>query len=168
MSIGCRPTITSNINDTSSTQRAIGPGASKVCDRGIIPSVGSNPSEVFNPTSPHHADGSRTEPPVSVPTAHPASPAATATPEPLDDPPGVRAILRSQGFHGVPMCSLVPHPPMATSTVFVLPRRIPPAANRRRAIVAVPGEIRSLITLEPPVVILPSTSMMSFNANGMP
>ena len=37
---------------------------------------------------PHQAAGSRTEPPVSVPMATGASPAATATPDPLDEPPG--------------------------------------------------------------------------------
>jgi hypothetical protein len=46
---------------------------------------------------------SRTEPPVSVPTAHGTSRAATATPDPLLEPPGVRANLQSQGFQGVPI-----------------------------------------------------------------
>ncbi len=53
---------------------------------------------------PHHAAGRRTEPPVSVPMAQGASRAATATPEPLLEPPGVRGTSRSHGFHGVPIC----------------------------------------------------------------
>ena len=36
---------------------------------------------------PQAAAGRRMEPPVSVPMAPSASPAATATPEPLDEPP---------------------------------------------------------------------------------
>ena len=57
---------------------------------------------------PHHAAGRRTEPPVSVPIATGARPAATATPEPLEEPPGVRCTVGSHGFRGVPMCVLVP------------------------------------------------------------
>jgi hypothetical protein len=41
----------------------------------------------FRPTVPHHDEGMRMEPPVSVPRAAKQSPAATATPEPLDEPP---------------------------------------------------------------------------------
>ena len=50
----------------------------------------TRPIVVFSPVMPHQEAGSRTEPPVSVPIAQGASPAATATPEPLLDPPGVR------------------------------------------------------------------------------
>ena len=50
----------------------------------------TRPIVVLRPLRPHHDDGSRTEPPVSVPIAHGAMPEATATPEPLLDPPGVR------------------------------------------------------------------------------
>src|SRR5207302_3028343 len=37
-----------------------------------------------------HAEGIRTDPPVSLPNAMSASSLATATAEPLDDPPGMR------------------------------------------------------------------------------
>ena len=104
---------------------------------------------------PHHEAGSRTEPPVSVPIAAGASPAETATPEPLDEPPGVRWTVASQGFHGVPMCVLVPQPPMANSTVCVLPSTIMPALMNRRASVAVTADTRLAHTLEPPVVTRP-------------
>ena len=39
---------------------------------------------------PFSAAGIRTEPPVSEPSAAGAKAAATATPEPLDEPPGTR------------------------------------------------------------------------------
>ena len=48
------------------------------------------------PTIPHSAAGWRIEPPVSVPIAHGAVPAATAAAEPPEEPPGTRA--RSHGF----------------------------------------------------------------------
>src|SRR6185437_13362420 len=109
--------------------RAIGPGVSSDGANGRIPWQLTRPTVVFSPVRPHHAAGSRTEPPVSVPIAHGAIPLATATPEPLLDPPGVRATWRSQGFHGVPMWWLVPQPPIANSTVWVLPSTIIPAAK---------------------------------------
>src|SRR5437773_8930557 len=102
-----------------------------------MPKVLTRPIVVLRPLRPHHDAGSRTEPPVSVPIAQGAKPAATATPEPLLEPPGVRATVGSHGFHGVPRCWLVPHPPIANSTVCVLPMTIIPAATRRRARVAV-------------------------------
>ena len=87
------------------------------------------PMVVLSPTTPHHAAGSRTEPPVSVPIAQGARPAATATPDPALDPPGVRCTARSHGFQGVPNCWLVPQPPMANCTVWVFPSTIMPAAT---------------------------------------
>src|SRR5437879_12459759 len=91
------------------------------------------PAVTLRPTTPHHAAGRRTEPPVSVPMATGARPAATATAEPLDEPPGVRCTVRSHGFHGVPRCVLVPKEPIANSTVWVLPSRIMPAPTSRSA-----------------------------------
>jgi hypothetical protein len=44
----------------------------------------------LRPTKPLKAEGMRTEPPVSLPMPAGASPAATATAVPLDDPPGTR------------------------------------------------------------------------------
>src|SRR2546422_6689036 len=108
------------------------------------------PAVTFRPTTPHHAAGRRTEPPVSVPMATGAMPEATATPEPLDEPPGVRCTERSHGFHGVPRCVLVPKEPIANSTVWVLPSTIMPAATSRSARVAVTGDTRSIHTFEPP------------------
>ena len=60
------------------------------------------PIEVFKPTHPHHEAGRRTEPPVSEPSAAGTMPVATATPEPLEEPPGVRSTFMSQGLRGVP------------------------------------------------------------------
>ena len=97
----------------------------------------TRPIVVLSPLSPHQEAGSLTEPPVSVPIPHGARHAATATPVPLLDPPGVRATAGSHGFHGVPRCWLVPQPPIANSTVWVLPSTIMPAAIIRLAIVAV-------------------------------
>ena len=110
----------------------------------------------------------RTEPPVSVPIAHGTRRAATETPEPLLEPPGARCTSASHGLRGVPMCWLVPQPPMANSTVLALPMTIIPASISRRASVAVVGEMRFSQCLLPIVVTRPSMSMMSFSAIGTP
>jgi hypothetical protein len=49
---------------------------------------------------PHSAAGWRIEPPVSVPSAHGARPAATAAALPPEEPPGTRA--RFQGLRTGP------------------------------------------------------------------
>ena len=126
------------------------------------------PAVTLSPTVPHHAAGIRTEPPVSVPMATGASPAPTATPDPLDDPPGVRCTARSQGLRGAPRCVFVPQLPIANSTVCVLPSTIMPAAMTRSARVAVTGETRSAQNFEPPVVTRPSRSTRSLRAIGTP
>src|SRR5437899_3601787 len=133
-----------------------------------MPYVLTRPIVVLSPVRPHHDAGNRTEPPVSVPIAHGANPAATATPEPLLDPPGVRATAGSHGFQGVPLCWLVPQPPIANSTVCVLPITISPAAIRRCARVAVTADRRSRQTIEPPVVTRPSISTKSLSPIGIP
>ena len=45
----------------------------------------------LSPETPQQADGVRIDPAVSVPSAMSASPVATATAEPDDEPPGMRA-----------------------------------------------------------------------------
>ncbi len=47
-------------------------------------------------TTPQAADGMRIDPPMSVPVAMVVSPAASAAPEPPDDPPGPQSV-----FHGL-------------------------------------------------------------------
>ena len=79
----------------------------------------------------------RIEPPVSEPIAAGQSPPATATAEPLDEPPATRCVFASHGFHGAPIGWLRPQPPNANSTMCVLPSGIIPAAVSRATAVAV-------------------------------
>ena len=160
--------MASYMTAASATDRAIGPGVSRVWERGTIPSVGNKPSVVLSPTIPQKAAGKRTEPPVSVPIAQGTIPEATAAPEPLDEPPGTRATSSSHGLCVVPILWFVPQPPKANSTVFVFPIRIPPEAINRFATSAVTMDRRSFHSAQPAAVSLPSTSTMSFNAKGTP
>src|SRR5690606_23305523 len=139
----------------------MGPIVSNVCDKGNVPSRQISPLVVFRPVMPLREEGVRTEPPVSVPIAHGARPAATATPEPLDEPPGIRCSVMSQGFQGVPINGLVPQPPNANSTICVLPKITAPAASSFFTISAVTVLCRCSHCREPTVVVVPSISHRS-------
>ncbi len=88
------------------TSRAIGPTVSMLGASGHTPASGIRPHVVLRPAIPQHAAGIRIEPPVSDPYETSASPLATATAEPLDDPPGTRS--GSSGLTGVPNAVLIP------------------------------------------------------------
>src|SRR3954471_19994778 len=110
----------------------------------------------------------RTEPPVSLPSATSASSSATATADPLLDPPGIRA--GSSGFTGLPNHGLVPIGIVASSCRLVLPTMRAPAAlapARHGASAAAGRALRSKAG-EPPVVGTPSMSMMSLTASRGP
>jgi hypothetical protein len=78
------------------------PTQSSVVDSGNTPSRGTRRAVGLNPTRPQKAAGMRQEPPVSVPTAARAMPAATETAAPADDPPGMRGASVPRGLAGVP------------------------------------------------------------------
>src|SRR5262252_5654882 len=77
----------------------------------------------LRPTTPLYAAGRRIEPPVCVPSAMGTSRAATAAPDPLLDPPGVRSAR-----HGLRVGDGSPE---ANCVVTVLPTRTAPAAFMR-------------------------------------
>src|SRR5205823_12556341 len=89
------------------------------------------------PTMPHSAAGWRIEPPVSVPSAHGASPAATAAALPPEEPPGTR--FRSHGLRTGPKAEFSLEEPIANSSWLVLASRDAPASRRRATTVAVYG-----------------------------
>ena len=72
--------------------RAKGPTVSSEGANGKTPSVGMRPWVTFSPKMPVMAAGTRIEPPVSVPSAPSTRPAATATAEPPEEPPGDVAV----------------------------------------------------------------------------
>src|SRR2546428_11075698 len=74
----------------------MGPVGSGFQDGGKAPAGLARPYVAFMPTMPQQKAGERMEPPVSVPMAPKARPAATAAPEPLLEPPG--SISRFQGL----------------------------------------------------------------------
>jgi len=110
-----------------SATRANGPTVSKLGHSGKTPSSGAVPTRGLSPTTPQHAAGMRTEPPVSVPSASETKPAATAAALPLLEPPVMRP--GSRGLCASPQCALCPVTPHANSSALALPTTIAPCAS---------------------------------------
>src|SRR5206468_10449360 len=79
----------------SSALLPIGPSLSIVHDRAIGPWRLTRPYVGRSPVTPEYAAGVTIEPDVSDPIANGTSPAATAAPGPLEEPP-----LQNLMFHG--------------------------------------------------------------------
>jgi hypothetical protein len=84
------------ISPASSAVRQRGPILSIVHESAIAPARLTRPYVGRNPVTPEKAAGVMMEPHVSEPMANGTSPAATAAPGPLDEPP-----LQYSRFHGV-------------------------------------------------------------------
>src|SRR5437660_7021431 len=123
----------------------------------------TRPKVGLRPTTPQKLAGTRTDPPVSVPVAAIANPAATAFADPLLEPPVYRAI--DHGFLGVPKMSVVPQ---ANSPVLVLPRRIIPCCSSRSTNVAFSVGTKSARAREWAVVLTPFVQTISLCAIGRP
>ena len=114
------------------------------------------------PTMPQQVAGLRTEPPVSVPSAAGAMPAASAAPEPLDEPPGCRS--RFHGLRAGGQGRSNAGPPVANSCSATLPSSTAPASRSFFTTKASDVARWSLRILEWQVVAMPSMSKMSFAA----
>src|SRR5947199_4932240 len=86
-SLASAPAINPSSSAQSSAVRASGPTVSSDCDSGMAPARLIRPTVVFNPVTPQKCAGNRIEPPVSEPNAAKVSRAATAEPDPDDEPP---------------------------------------------------------------------------------
>ena len=92
----------------SATECASGPMLSSDGASGSSPVRSTRSADGLKPAIPQNAAGTRIEPAVSVPIAHGTTPAATATADPDEEPPGARP--SPCGFGGVPKCGLRPSP----------------------------------------------------------
>src|SRR6202000_1110343 len=105
-SSGSAPAIRPSSSAQSSADCAKGPTVSSDCDSGIAPARLTRATVVFRPATPQKCAGIRTEPPVSEPSAAEVSRAATADPEPDDEPPVICSTF--QGLCTAPKCALCP------------------------------------------------------------
>ena len=85
------------------------------------------------PNTPLIADGMRIDPPPSAPSANGTSPVATATPEPVDEPPARRS--SPCGFRGIARFEFAPFGVIPNSVIGVVPIVIAPAARMRATLV---------------------------------
>ena len=76
------------------------PTVSKEGASGTMPSIAMRPCVGRRPTTPQKLAGTRTDPPVSVPSAKSHSPPATAEADPDEEPPGTHP--GAAEFTGVP------------------------------------------------------------------
>src|ERR1700723_485836 len=121
--------MTERIAARSMTFVVNGPTRSRDEAKAINPYLDTRPYVGISAGMPQQAPGWRIEPPVSVPRAPTARPAATAAAEPPLDPPGTRS--KATGFRTGPYAEFSLELPMANSSQFVLPRITAPAFSRR-------------------------------------
>ena len=162
---------TSRRSAASRTVRASGPGASWLALMGTMPRVGTAPTVGLIPTTPLRAAGQVMEPFVSVPTASGTIPAATAAPEPDDDPPALRS--SAQGLPVRPPTADQPLVDMgdrkfAHSDMFAAPIITAPASRSRRATGESRTTSRPASANDPAVPGSPTASMLSLMSTGMP
>ena len=138
----------------------------------MMPARLTSPRVGLSPTRPIAPDGHTIEPSVSVPIATWASAAATAAPEPLDEPHG----LRSRTY-GLLVCPPTPlHPDVAAAVAEVRPLGEVRLAEDHRASgpepadelgVAAPGGNRAAPGSRP-CRRRSAVSMLSFRSTGTP
>src|SRR4051812_43198330 len=115
---------------------------------------------------PHKPAGCRIEPPVSVPMDKGAIDAAIAAAEPPLDPPGIRVV--SQGLRVGKKAEFSFEPPIANSSMFVLPISTASAAFSLAMTVASYGGRKFSSIFEPHVVGSPAVQSTSLIATGRP
>ncbi len=111
------------------------------------------------------------EPSVSVPRASGARPAASAAPDPDDEPPALRS-----SAHGLPVRPATPDQPLADrgerrlahSERFAAPRTTRPASRRAATIGASRTTVRPARAREPAVPGSPTASTLSLTRTGIP
>src|SRR5205807_10335488 len=106
------------------------------------------------------------DPPVSEPSAHGTSPAATLAALPPLLPPGTRST--SQGLPTGPNAEFSLDDPMANSSQFVLPTHTAPASKSRCTAVPVYGGVNPPRTRDDAVVSTASTHHTAWRATGTP
>src|SRR3954464_6526460 len=120
----------------------------------------------FRPTRPHQPAGSRTEPPMSVPTCRGPYPAAPAAPAPELDPPGF--LLRSHGLRVSGWKLDTPEEVMPQSGIVVFENMIAPASRNRAGAGASCAAGTSVMAAVPSGIGTPLDAMFSFTVTGTP
>ena len=129
-------------------------------------SLATSPGEGRKPTTPHSADGVRSEPPVSDPVHSGNMSQAKAAADPPEDPPAFSSGLK--GLPVAPQTGLRLLPPAPMSGVLVLAVTMAPASRRRATSeTSFSGTCPRKPTL-PLVVSKPAVACKSFTPKGKP
>src|SRR6202046_1370529 len=131
--------MTERIAARSMTFVVNGPIRSRDEAKAINPYLDTRPYVGIKAGIPQQAPGWRIDPPVSVPRAATARPAATAAAEPPLEPPGTRS--KATGFRTGPYAEFSLELPMANSSQFVFPRMTAPADSNLATAVASYGGV---------------------------
>src|SRR5262249_10511235 len=128
-------------------------------DWATTPAALTSPKVGLMPATPQNAEGSRIDPAVSVPIEKAAKPAASAAPEPPEDPPAIRSRPHGLRVRACVFCVLTPK---ANSCVLTFPSSTGPAAVKRVTSVASLLGTQSARIVEPAVVRIPPVATTSF------
>src|SRR5580700_12005197 len=124
-----------DINTAASVTFCVsGPMRSSDEAKAISPYLDTRPYVGIIAGIPQQAPGCRIDPPVSVPRAATARPAATAAADPPLEPPGTRS--SAIGFRTGPYAEFSFELPIANSSQLVLPSITAPAFSNRETAVA--------------------------------
>ncbi len=148
----------------SAALRVIGPTWSRLSASGSTPWRLTRPQVGLMPVSPLAPHGKRIDPPVSVPMLPWHSPAAVATPDPLDEEPTQWSAC--QGFCGTGSDGWCTE--NAPSVMCSLPSITAPASNSLRTTVASSSGTLSFRIALPQVVRTPAVLHRSLMPMGMP
>ena len=117
---------------------------------GSAPVRSTRPGVGRSPVMPQNEAGMRIDPPVSVPSARGTAPEATATADPDEEPPTMRA--GSSGWATGPWHETSPVAPAPSSCWLALATTIAPAARSALTAAASTRATRSRYAPQPPVV----------------
>ena len=150
----------------SSTSRVSGPIWSRELAKATRPNRLTSPYVGLRPVMPHSDAGCRMLPPVSLPSAKNASPAATAAALPPLEPPGTRS--RPQGLRVTWNAEFSVDDPIANSSMLPLPISTGPRSYSRSTTVALYSGTKFSRMREEHVVRIPLVDMTSLICMGMP
>ena len=127
---------------------------------------GTRPNGGLNPTMPEKEDGMRMEPPMSDPVARMDSPAASAAPEPPEEPPGVSSVF--QGLRVTPHSLECVYGAQQNSGVVVRPWTTAPALKILSTIGWLTSAMVPFSVSEPSSARRPAIGCSSLSSSGMP
>ncbi len=163
VSAGSWPAVISRLRARSRVEEASGPRWATVPPN-TSPARLTRPHVGLMPKTPQSDEGMRIEPPPSPPKAIGTRPVATATADPVDEPPATRSV--ACGLRGMARFGLKPRGVIPYSVIGVCPRTMAPAARSRATHVASSFSMGASERLVPPRVGKPRSASLLLDRDG--